>query len=208
MIEKRREARRGCGWRKPGGLYLVASGLARPCGKLPIPLIVCPTCGGGIKPSRGWTWVNGTALIQDVKCEIAGTVECAVCPLSKPPGRVGLLWIGEAYYKTPMDFTRETKSQGVSRRIPAVPRDFELGKTWVWLAHRKAIENPDATFTAGVFQVFKPTAVEYVVKGDETEEELEKLEKRGITPVEIERVGETADMFEGERGKCSKLNSP
>ena len=31
--------------------------------------------------------------------------------------------------------------------------------------------------------MFKPSAVEYVVKGTETEEELQDLTKRGITPV-------------------------
>lgn len=33
------EARRGCGYRKAGGLYLVASGMGSPCHRLPIPLI-------------------------------------------------------------------------------------------------------------------------------------------------------------------------
>jgi len=58
-IEVRYESKRGCGWRKPGGLYLMADGPAELCGKLPIPLEICPSCGGGIKLSRGWTWVRG-----------------------------------------------------------------------------------------------------------------------------------------------------
>lgn len=195
MIQKRREGKRGCGWRKPGGLYLVCRGLARECGKLPIPLVVCPTCGGGIKPARGWTWINGTALAHDARCRLEGTANCATCPLSKPQGRVGLIWVGEAYYKTPADYVREVGAQGVSRRINAVPKDFKLGETWVWLAHRNTIENEDGSYTPGVFRVFKPTAIEYVVKGDETAKEIERLEKRGITPIEIERVGETRELF-------------
>src|SRR5262249_36934129 len=86
----------------------------------------------------------------------------------------------------PADWTREAHAQGVSRRINAVPRDFEVGKTWVLVAHKKCIENPDGSFTAGVFHAFKPVAVEYVVKGDETDEEIEALLKRGITPVVVE----------------------
>jgi hypothetical protein len=61
-IENRVEAKRGCGYRKPGGTYLVSDSLGRECGKLPIPLDVCPTCHAGFKPTQGWTWVNGTVL--------------------------------------------------------------------------------------------------------------------------------------------------
>lgn len=56
------EAKRGCGYRKVGGLYLVSSGAGLPCDRLPFPLTVCPTCSCGIKPSRGWTWVEPGAL--------------------------------------------------------------------------------------------------------------------------------------------------
>lgn len=186
------EGKRGCGYRKPGGLYLVSDGLSAPCGKLPIPLEVCPCCCGGIKPTRGWTWVNGTQLAADKACLAAGTTNCALCPMSKPMGRVGLLWVGEAYYKSTQSFVDEAHRQGVSRRISGVPRDFKLGETWVWLAHRKCIENPDGSWTAGVFRAFKPRAIEYVVRGDETDDELESLCKRGITPVRVVR-DETAE---------------
>lgn len=43
-------------------------------------------------------------------------------------------------------------------------------------------------YTPGIFQMFQPQAIEYVVKGDETDDELEKLAKRGFTLVKIERV--------------------
>lgn len=42
----------------------------------------------------------------------------------------------------------------------------------------------------GILHAFKPTAVEYVVTGRETDADLERLERRGITPVRIERVGD------------------
>jgi hypothetical protein len=62
------------------------------------------------------------------------------------------------------------------------------------MAHPKAIMGTDDTgdihYQAGIFQAFKPTAIEYVVKGDESEEELARKVKRGITLVRIERVGE------------------
>jgi hypothetical protein len=186
MIQIRHDSKRGCGFRKAGGLYLVSDGIGRPCGKLPIPLQICPTCGGGIHFCRSWTWVNGTALAAEKKCADEGSAYCEVCPLSQPIGRCGLLWIGEKFYATPADWTREANEQGVSRRIPAVPHGFEVGKTWVLVAHKKCIANPDGTFSPGVFHAFQPTAVEYVVKGDETPDEIESLEKRGLTPVKVE----------------------
>jgi len=212
MIQIRNDKKRGCGWRKPGGLYLVADELMAPCGKLPIPLKVCPTCHNGIKPSRGWTWINGNALIKGLTCKLK---YCNTCSLNKKPGIVGLLWIGEKFYQTPDKFNKEAYIQGVSRRISAIPKDFKAGETWVWLAHRKTIteicKNCSGTgkayndkckvcngegfiYIPAVFQVFKPTAIEYVVKGNESEEEIEKLERRNITPVRINRIGETIEF--------------
>lgn len=64
MIQTRYDQQRGCGWRTPGGLYLMAGGVAAPCGKLPLPLTTCPTCSAGVKFARGWTWVDvGTEVI-------------------------------------------------------------------------------------------------------------------------------------------------
>jgi hypothetical protein len=189
-IQTRQDRIRGCGKRKPGGMYLVAAGLGRPCGKLPIPLECCPTCSNGIKPTRGWTWVNGTVLAAQNECRTGA--ECSACPLGGPIGRVGLLWIGGKFYKRPEDWTREAHEQGISRRLAQIPKEFEVGKTWVFVAHRQCIENADGSYTAGVFHAFRPTAIEYVVRGDETDEEIERLVKRGITPVRVELQGEPA----------------
>lgn len=182
-ITTRHTKRRGCGFRKPGGLYLVCDGPSAPCGKLPIPLEICPTCSGGIHFCRGWTWVNGTALAAQNTCVMG---ECPACPLGGPIGRCGLLWIGEKFYKTPSDWTHEAFEQGVSRRLATVPHGFEIGKTWVLVAHKKCIQNSDGSYTPGIFHAFRPTAIEYVVLGTETETELEALVKRGITPVRDE----------------------
>ena len=75
------EGKRGCGYRKPGGLYLVAAGRGRPCGLLPIALEACPTCGHGIKFSRSWTWVNVAALaaMNPESCQMKS---CGDCPLA------------------------------------------------------------------------------------------------------------------------------
>lgn len=179
------EKRRGCGFRKPGGKYLVSGTRGRDCGRFPIPLVSCPTCHAGIHPSRGWTWIDSAPILWENDCRESGS--CGHCPMALQAnnGRVGLLWIGEQYYPTPDEFLREASTMGISRRISQVPREFEVGKTWVWFAHRKAIKNDDGTFTAGVFQAFQPERIEYVLKGTESSEELEALEKRGFTLVRV-----------------------
>ena len=191
-IATRVEARRGCGWRKPGGLYLIAGKPSEPCPLLPVALEVCPTCGEGIKPARSWTWVDADDLL-DLPLEHPGSTPAEhtlLCPLGRRLGRAGLLWIGEAFYPTPRAFMEEAARMGISRRITAVPRDFQWGRTWVLCAHRSAIAptEPGGDPIAGVFTLFRPTAVEYVVRGDEDEQELERLVERGIQPVRVERA--------------------
>lgn len=200
-VETRLDNKRGCGWRKPGGLYLMSGGLSTGCEAMPVPLVVCPTCHGGIKPARGFTWIDTKALMNHRMSE-PGATGCpdTFCPFGGSQGKHGLIWIGGAYYKTPEDWTREAREQGVSRRISAVPKDFKLGETWVLVAHREAIvktpaaEGVEPEYEAAIFHAFMPTAIEYVVKGDETEDELAKLEKRGITPVKVVRVGEQEEI--------------
>jgi len=204
-IETRIEARRGCGFRKPGGIYLVGPSEGLSCCKLPWPLTVCPTCGAGIHPARGWTWVDCGKLFEaDHSCnkilELASAcvpwneaVESIPCPLARPKemGRAGLIWIGEKFYPTPLDFLTEAHGQGISRRISSVPKAFELGKTWVLLAHRKGYTvstNPpsgELIWKPAIFSVFKPKAIEYVIRGTETDDELDRIVKRGLTPVEV-----------------------
>jgi len=204
------ERRRGCGYRKPGGLYLVSGGLSEPCSALPVALEVCPTCHAGVKPTRGWTWIDPKALLALPRGPHAPAEHYDRCPLAQLDGlgfggRAGLLWVGEKYYGTPAEFTKEAAMMGVSRRIPAVPKDFKIG-TWVLLAHRKAVPDgivpiaapreekmgEEAKFRPGVFHAFRPTAVEYIWKGTETEAELEAITKRGIQVVKV--VPETGQI--------------
>ena len=120
--------------------------------------------------------------------------------------------VGEKYYKTPDDFMAEAHRLGISKRIPFIPKELELGKTIVYLAHPKACEvrepavmqqamaileeaqtqRPRMLETAtierrqGIFSAFIPQRVEKLIwETDATPEELDKLNKRGITPVII-----------------------
>jgi hypothetical protein len=202
----------------------MSGGLGEPCERLPLPVVECPTCRRGIKPARGFAWIDGEEFFGHVKhgteqhdrrCPLGsrrsteikgeGYVRTVLDDDGKDLTKVGLLWIGEKFYPTVAHFTEEAARMGVSRRISQVPRDFEVGKTWVFLGHRKAImaivDNKElgrgeVKFTPGIFRVFKPERIEYVVKGDETEEELEALVKRGLTPVKVEHLDPTPEQVE------------
>lgn len=210
------EPARGCGYRKPGGLYLVSGDLLAPCHKLPIELSVCPTCNQGVKPARGWSWVNFDAIVQPAPHD--GPSHANSCVLSRPgqwvmeDGRVGLIWIGESFYKNTAAFMREAKKMGVSRRLHNIPRGFEAGKTLVLLAHRMAISevthaqdgfkvaadpldavtDKDLTveFRPGIFSAFIPERVEYVLKPSEErdQEVIQRYRDRGIEPVIVRPV--------------------
>ena len=186
-IETRHDRKRGCGWRQPGGLYLVSGGPGMACGTLPIPLGRCPSCDSGIKPTRSWTWVDAAVLIGGRGTCAAAADHCGGCALRNLTGRHGLLWIGGQFYPTPDAWTQEALTQGVSRRISALPKGFVIGETWALVAHRQVIRGTDGELLPAVFHAFQPSAVEYVVRGDESDETLARLQARGITPVRVVR---------------------
>lgn len=179
------EVSRGCGYRKVGGLYLCSDGLCRACDRLPYPLDLCPVCGAGIKFSRAWTWLDWFVFAgPHLPCGCPSS-----CPVCSPPqlvvdvekSKYGLLWIGEVGY-TPESFTKEALVMGVSRRIPAIPRNLELGQTVVLVAHRNAC-GEDAP---GIFHAFIPTRLELLIWDSEaTPERIAELGKRGIVPIVI-----------------------
>lgn len=227
------EAKRGCGYRQGGGLYLTSDGTGMACTLMPVVMEVCPTCGQGIKPARGWTWVEpDTLLPHHGTDDPRSTKPHRGCPLNKPGQlgeRAGLLWIGESFYPTPASWLQEGDVMGFSRRISAVPRGFEIGQ-WVLVGHRKGLldgveciapEEYEGTRAANmdeasklaepwpvdeaqwtdrwvpaIFYIWRPERIEYVVRGDETDEELAALEERGIEPVQVVPVGDTLDTDE------------
>lgn len=198
-VEIRHEARRGCGYRKPGktgvGIYLRGMGWGEICERLPYPLEVCPTCNGGIKFSRGFTWIRPKPLLhtpplcnqRDIERPGQGHnhLACIVCnPLDDP---AGLMWVGEKFY-SPASFTAEAMEIGISKRVSAIPRGFEVGKHWIYLAHVRAVpgdllrQNKDLSgnsFGPGIFYVFRPTHVELVIADPEAvPDEAERLYDR------------------------------
>lgn len=198
------EKERRCGFRKVGGLYLVAEALSEPCHRLPFALTVCPTCGAGVKQQRSWAWVDGFRLLSP-GCAYTGLsvvagvdygVHCVRCPICSPARlgpRCGLLWVGEKFYPTPLDFVVESLAMGLSKRISHFPKGLELGKTWVLLAHPKcyfssplpiSVDPSPPDYAPGIFRAFIPHRVEMLItQSMATPETLADLERRGITPV-------------------------
>lgn len=228
-IRTSHEKPRGCGYRKSGGLYLVLPEYkGEPCGKLPLLMERCPCCGGGIKFARGWTWIGGKETFAGKECTITDRAMRLRCPLENPPEKMGLIWIGEKFYKTPEDWLTEGREMGVSRRVKSVPKGFKVGETWVCVAHIEGIAAPGGgehfceknlpnnihEFNTkdvckhchkkrikgkpAIFHVFKPSAIEYVVKGTETEEQLTALEERGISLVKVIEIKENTGEKQGE----------
>lgn len=191
------EAKRGCGFRKVGGLYLMGEGLAMPCPALPFRLNPCSTCGHVLKAARAIAFKPKGAIMPSMMCEAHG---CVACPLAAmPPDQpCGLQAVSQKFY-TPQSFRAESESLGVSRRISAIPRELEIGKTWVFLAysqHKTATLPPDG---AGfqqvvpddyqeVFYAFRPSRIELVVSPSWKAAHAEQVayhEKKGVVLVEV-----------------------
>jgi hypothetical protein len=142
------EAKRGCSYRRCGGLYLVGGGLSTPCDRMPYPLDRCRTCGGGVKFTRGHQWLQPDFFsVHDTGTELApvGCRDDSACPVCRNRDDFGphlLLWIGRAHY-SPESYLKESREMGVSRRIPAIPKGLVLGETWVLLAHLDTVPAKD-----------------------------------------------------------------
>jgi|SRR5580658_2398737 hypothetical protein len=169
------EARRGCGFRKTGGYYLVGGGLSAPCDRIPYALDRCRTCGGGVKFTRGHAWlqpdffsVHGAPKQGgpiDVLRECADTGPCPVCLNRDDFGPHLLLWVGRGHY-TPQSYMEEAGRLGVSRRLSALPKGLVIGETWVLLAHLDAMppQSPNMCADCGLGAALHPGHPNYMFK--------------------------------------------
>jgi len=189
------ELRRGCGFRKVGGLYLIGTGLSVACDRLPHELRTCPICGAGVKVTRGIQWIKGKEFFGGNCPNIKKSPKspcheffCPICHSDALPGKQALMWVGEKHY-TPESFIAEANQMTVSKRIATVPNDLILGVTLVLLAHPLAVRGFDKETgkhgKPGIFYAFTPKRVEKIITNQATAEEIEKLKKRGITPVVV-----------------------
>ena len=188
------EARRGCGYRKVGGLYLVGQGLTVPCDRLPLPIEPCPVCGEQPRFSRGIARIDPLKLWG----EHQNCTDPTVCPVCHPAHKAWLMWVGKEY--TPESFIAEARAMGVSKRVHQVPKDLVIGEDWVWLAYLHLIPGKGQfrllggqdgkrprDMGPGIFYVFKPTHLEKIVTESQAQDQeaMDKLKEQGITPVVV-----------------------
>lgn len=146
------EAKRGCGFRKSGGTYLVGPALSAPCGLFPIPIKGCPHCGHALKFTQALTRITPKEVLGPLPTALEalggehcpGAQTCEACPLSwngaaRTAEDACLIWIGRASY-TPEEFLQEANTLGISRRIPEqIPKWVKPGETWIFMAHIDAV---------------------------------------------------------------------
>ena len=162
------EAKRGCGYRQVGALYLCGEYAFVGCDRLPYELKSCPTCGAGIHFTRSMTKIDplkllgtheaevlghtlgkGTALLDPIVDEATVCQDqirpCLMCDPTSEPAYIRT--IGKKSY-SPISFMDEAKNMGVSLRMAQIPKNLKLGKTVVYLAHPHGIivENKELNY--------------------------------------------------------------
>jgi len=153
------EEKRGCGYRKVGGMYLVGGALAIGCDRLPLRLESCPVCGAGIHPTRGMTEIypldlfgthddkvtvfQGDPKVEGEIIKVNCFDKIRPCEVCDPTNELAyIMMVGAKPYPTTAHFMEEANRVGVSKRIPFVPKKLKLGETVIYLAHPKACTIP------------------------------------------------------------------
>lgn len=190
------ESSRGCGFRKPGGFYMVVDKdtVWMECGFFPIPL------PRGVKFSRAPKKMTfGEIIPKNHSCSTSK--KCIGCfSMIKDDHPCILTWVGASHYKNADLFVKEAKRQGISRRVSRYfLKNVKVGKTIVFMAHQygRAIKNEKTGLTehqCSVFGSFVPQRIEYVVTGEESEAWLNELESRVITLVHVIKISDTINM--------------
>jgi hypothetical protein len=120
--------------------------------------------------------------------------------------------VGAGSYPTPHDFLKEALAVGISKRIPFIPKELELGKTVIYLAHPKACEvrelvaiqqamcileeaetrqprlldTEKVSKALGIFCAFIPKRIEKLCwESEYTPENIEKHKKRNIDLIPV-----------------------
>lgn len=186
---------RGCGYRKVHGLYLVSPGMATACDRLPLPLTACECCGTIPRFNRSISRFNLSKYAGMHEPCICSPY-CSICrPFPDDPPAF-LMWVGKKYY-TMESFHREAVSMGVSKRIPFIPVEFQLGRSWILFAYQDALETVTGISPRkvkkqdAIFLAVRPQRIEYLLwESEATPEELSRLIEQGITPIVIPNDGD------------------
>lgn len=190
------EARRGCGYRKVGGLYIVSGTNFDFCHRTPVKT-------PEIEFFRGYKEINPYHTIggrcnkfHEIELRNGGAnYHCYLCSICNPPDQDhmhGLMFVGEGYY-TPESFMNEAVKLGVSKRISKIPENLVLGDSIIYVAYKYMkfpLKDNDGKIFAwesmpAIFMSFVPDRIEKIITESQSknEELMKGLEEKGITPV-------------------------
>lgn len=183
---------RGCGLRQQGGFYLIGDPPTETTRFFPKSL----QCGCGLDVMRPSRSVQG---FFPARIWPSLTIDGPANPLFKfeKDQKAWAVTIDVRNYPTPGAYFEEALRMGISRRLNnGMPKGFVLGESFAFIIHSKAIrvgiESPDAKgedvvdgYKPGFVACFKPTAIQYVVHGGESEAYLRSLVEKGITLVNV-----------------------
>jgi hypothetical protein len=116
------EARRGCGFRKAGGIYIVGDGAGEQVPWMPFCI--------DYEFSRGLRWAEPVRLFRTAN-------DKGEADDWRSLERVGLIFTGKQYYST-HEFIAEAQRMGISRRVAQIPLDLRPGDP-IALAHVAAV---------------------------------------------------------------------
>jgi len=192
-------------------LYLICEGFTLGCDRLNYELNYCPTCGHGIKFSRSIQWIDWLKFAGHHENQCYEKYWCPVCKPRPQDQKYALMWVGKRYY-TVSSFTLEAEEHGVCKRIPQIPKNLEIGKTWILFAHPEAFPKTiltdqtnlngkkvlETVYCPGIFYCARATRIEQIVPKETSEEEIKKLQKRGITVLKATKIDDEGNVLETE----------
>lgn len=111
------ESKRGCGYRKVGGMYLVGGVISAPCDRLPYPLNVCPVCNQGIKVGRAFTEKIPYDLFGIHKNCQDSIIPCPMCHPHKNRTGIIMNWIKLLRYIFDRSYRVQRRAIKIRRRI-------------------------------------------------------------------------------------------
>jgi hypothetical protein len=101
-------------------------------------------------------------------------------------------WVGQRHYPQAEDFIEEADRQGISRRLPGIPKALVTPWSRSFLAHAD-VELADGTRGPAIFGYYRAAQMQYVV--GEHDAVPPWLEAYGVQPVKVRRRVEQAELF-------------
>jgi hypothetical protein len=214
------ESARGCGFRQWHGVYFMSGSFIEQCDRGIIEIEPCECCGERPRFNRGISRINPYQLFGKHEILKEKTIDMMedcrhlrknpFCYMCDPPTHGFLDWVGKDNY-TPESFLKEAHEQGISRRLPkdAIPVDFVVGKSKVYLAMQGLVEKVEAETVGdkgkkprkikrdGIFMAYIPTRIEKLFHAEEfTKHNMKAHDPKNMFDPENKEVCEACLLIE------------